>query len=490
MSKVYLAGAGPFSEKLISLGTLEIIKKADVIIYDKLVNKNLINMRKEGAKLFYVGKKSEGSSSLQDYINELIYEASLKYDIVLRLKGGDPYIFARGSEEAMYLYERGVDFEIVPGISSAIAAGSYAGIPLTHRAVSRSFHVFTGHDKDDGISLDFENIAKLEGSLVFLMSVKNMKIIKDELIKNGMDENRDVAAIYMASSNSQRKYVSKLKDLDKLIDENRIKPPTVFIVGDTVAFNDKLDFFGKRRLKDRTFILTRSRSFNESLKEKLLDMKADVLELDMIKYSIIESEEMTRAVKNIKDYDFLILSSRNAVRFFMDYLFKYSIDIRELAYLKIATIGAKTDKELYTYGIKSDIISKKYSSDCLISTLVPFIKPGDRVLYPHSDKAKGNIANFLKDFNTDDVILYKNSDEDYEGFEIEDKVYDILFFSSSEVYAFHKYFKDIMKKSRIYSIGPYTSATIRSLSYEVYGEAESHDEDGMYELIRRQEDEK
>lgn len=487
MSKVYLVGAGPGDEGLITVKGLRLIQKADYIIYDRLINYNLLNEKKSDAKLFYVGKEGMKSSWKQEEINNLLLKcAHEEGKITLRLKGGDPLVFGRGSEEALFLKEHGIDSEIVPGISSSIGGLIYGGVPTTHREVSRSFHVFTGHTMDGPAELDWENLAKMEGTLIFLMAMSNIDTIAKKLIAAGKNPDTKAAFIYKATRSDQRRFITTLKDAYECKCNNDIKNPSVFVIGDVVQFADDIDFFADRPLKDRTFILLRKKEFNQDFKDFLIDNKAEFLELETIKYTPIHDDAFDKALKNIEAYKYLILTSRNAVEFFFKRALELGIDFRRFYNIKIASIGQKTMKDIETYGFKADYVSEKYTSDEMIKNITSKFEKGTKVLYPHSDKAKGNIRAALSDYDVDAFEIYKNSDEAYEKMYLEDKVYDIFFFSSSEAISFNKFYPELMSKARIYSIGPYTTKSIEALGYKVYKEAKVHDSEGMIDLVKEE----
>ena len=485
MSKVYLVGAGPGDEGLITVKGLRLIQKADYIIYDRLINYNLLNEKKSDAKLFYVGKEGMKSSWKQEEINNLLLKCAREEGkITLRLKGGDPLVFGRGSEEALFLKEHGVSSEIVPGISSSIGGLIYGGVPTTHREVSRSFHVFTGHTMDGPAELDWENLAKMEGTLIFLMAMSNIETIANKLIAAGKNPDTMAAFIYKATRSDQRRFITTLKDAYECKCNNDIKNPSVFVIGDVVQFADDIDFFAGRPLKDRTFILLRKKEFNQDFKDFLIDNKAEFLELETIKYTPIHDDAFDKALKNIEAYKYLILTSRNAVEFFFKRALELGVDFRRFYNIKIASIGQKTMKDIETYGFKADYVSEKYTSDEMIKNITSKFEKGAKVLYPHSDKAKGNIGAALSDYDVDAFEIYKNSDEVYEKMYLKDKVYDIFFFSSSEAISFNKFYPELMSKARIYSIGPYTTKSIETLGYKVYKEAKVHDSEGMINLVK------
>lgn len=244
-SKVYLIGAGPGDEKLLTQKAVEIIKKADVIVHDRLISKNILKLAKNNARFINVGKEPNRHLVPQNKINEIIAKEAEKGNTVARIKGGDPFVFGRGGEEALYLRKRGVDFEVVPGITSSIAVPCYAGIPVTHRGVSSSFHVITGHKSDDS-NLDWEVLSKISGTLIFLMGVKSAKDISKNLIKYGKDPKTPTAIIMKGTTLYQKTATCHLKDLVETLKKEGIKNPAVIVIGDVVKLRKKIDWFEEK----------------------------------------------------------------------------------------------------------------------------------------------------------------------------------------------------------------------------------------------------
>ena len=259
--KVYLVGAGPGDYKLLTLKGLECIKKADVIVYDRLANKNYLKEAKENCEFIYVGKASSNHTLPQDDINRVIADKAKEGKIVTRLKGGDPYVFGRGGEEGELLKEEGIEFEVVPGITSAIGGLCYAGIPITHRDYASSFHVITGHLRDDdkeNPEINWNALANTNGTLVFLMGVANLQKISSNLIKEGKSKDTPVALISWATRSNQRVITSTLENVYETAVRENVKPPTLIAVGDVVELRDKLNFFESKPLFGKNVLVTRS----------------------------------------------------------------------------------------------------------------------------------------------------------------------------------------------------------------------------------------
>lgn len=286
--KVYIVGAGCGSYELLTLKAKEILSFCDCVIYDRLVDESVLQFVNDNAKLVYLGKEHENPTR-QNTINETILEYASKGKIVARLKGGDPLVFGRGGEELDFLYENNIVFEIVPGISSSIASCEYAGIPLTYRNISRSFHVFTAHAMREYNFLNFEIISKLEGTLVFLMGIANLEKIANGLVENGKSKESKVSIVENACRPKQRVIVGKLENIVNLSKENKIKSPAAIIIGDVVKFQNKFSWYDKMPLSGKSILITRPKYQGNYLYNKLINLGAECYNLPLI--SIEENEE-------------------------------------------------------------------------------------------------------------------------------------------------------------------------------------------------------
>ena len=348
--KVYLVGAGPGDYKLLTLKGLECIKKADVIVYDRLANSNYLKEAKSNCEFIYVGKASSNHTLPQEDINRVIADKAKEGKIVTRLKGGDPYVFGRGGEEGQLLKEEGIDFEVIPGITSAIGGLCYAGIPITHRDHASSFHVVTGHLRDDykeNPEINWNALANIRGTIVFLMGVANLKKISENLIKEGKSKDTPVALISWATRYNQRVITSTLEDVYETAVRENVKPPTLIAVGSVVELRDTLNFFEKKPLFGKNIMVTRSRTQSSSIVEKIMDLGGNPIEIPTIKIEKIENNtELENEINNIRDYTYLVLTSKNAVEIFFDKLEEMNLDTRALANLKVCAIGSATAKEI------------------------------------------------------------------------------------------------------------------------------------------------
>ena len=339
---VYLVGAGPGDIGLLTVKGMRCLQKAEVVIYDFHLNAQILNYINHDAEFIYAGKRGGRHTMTQDEINAAIVEKAKEGKNVCRLKGGDPFVFGRGGEEAQVLAKEGIPFEVVPGVSSSVAAPAYAGIPLTHRLYSSSFAVIPGYEdttKEES-SIDWAKLATGVGTLVFLMAVKNIEVLTEKLIENGRSPETPVAVIRWGTRPDQKTLVSTLKDIAKLVREKDIRPPAVTVVGDVVNLRNELNWYENKPMFGHRVLVTREHSGGfESLEE----LGAEVIQFPTIEIVPPENwDELDSAIDTIESYDWLIFTSSNAVRYFFSRLFEKKRDIRELKGLKICAIGAKT----------------------------------------------------------------------------------------------------------------------------------------------------
>ena len=495
--KVYLVGAGPGDYKLLTLKGLECIKKADVIVYDRLANSNYLKEAKSNCEFIYVGKASSNHTLPQEDINRVIADKAKEGKIVTRLKGGDPYVFGRGGEEGQLLKEEGIDFEVIPGITSAIGGLCYAGIPITHRDHASSFHVVTGHLRDDykeNPEINWNALANIRGTIVFLMGVANLKKISENLIKEGKSKDTPVALISWATRYNQRVITSTLEDVYETAVRENVKPPTLIAVGSVVELRDTLNFFEKKPLFGKNIMVTRSRTQSSSIVEKIMDLGGNPIEIPTIKIEKIENNtELENEINNIRDYTYLVLTSKNAVEIFFDKLEEMNLDTRALANLKVCAIGSATAKEIKSRGIIADIVPKAFVAESLFDELKDKLTKEDNILIPRARNARDYLVDKLseicavKEVHTyESVIDTSKKDEILDILEKEDLDF-ITFASSSTVRNFVEIIGqdnlDKINSSKVISIGPITSATAEELNINVYKEAETATIDKIVEAI-------
>ncbi|WP_432401674.1 uroporphyrinogen-III C-methyltransferase [Wukongibacter sp. M2B1] len=495
--KVYLVGAGPGDYKLITLKGLECIEKADVILYDRLINPKLLKYAKENVEIIYVGKAPNAHSYTQEEISQLILEKALEGNVVTRLKGGDPFVFGRGGEEALLLLEHDVPFEIVPGITSAISVPAYAGIPVTHRNVSSSFHVITGHEDPlkNKSSLDYEALGKLKGTLIFLMGVKNIESISSNLIKNGQSTERPVAVIRRGTTAEQKTLTGTLGNISQKVSECGFKNPAIIIVGEVVNLAQSLSWLDKRPLFGKRILVTRTRTQASKLTEKIEALGGEAIEYPTIK--IVENDDHTdidKAIGQIEQYKWIVFTSVNGVRFFFDRMHKLSFDIRLLKNAKICAIGPATAKELNDKGLVVDSIPEEYRAESIIEDLKDKIKAGDKILLPRADIARKVLEEELIKLgaDVDNIHVYKTIVPQQESDELislfENKKIDMVTFTSSSTV---KNFCEILGTENlelltdvlIAVIGPITAQTAKEIGVKVDIEATEYTIDGLVDAI-------
>lgn len=488
MGKVFLVGAGPGDLKLITLKGLECIQAADTIIYDNLINKNLLHFARKGAEIVYVGKEAGRHAMPQDDINALLAQKGKKKSVVVRLKGGDPFIFGRGAEEAEYLVEHTIDFEIVPGVTSAISVPAYAGIPLTHRDYASTVAFITGHEdeKKTGSTIKWHELATGPDTLVFLMGIKNLKTIKERLIKEGRNPHTPACIVTSGTLPEQRVVTGTLEKIDAIAQQENIKPPGIIIVGDVVRLREKLTWFEQKPFFGKTIAITRAAKQSRKFGEILTEKGAQVLYVPTIEIAAIEpNKKLQKAISNISDYFAIIFTSVNSVSIFFNNLTETGRDTRALRDIKIIPIGRATATLLEMKGITPDFIPQSFTSEGIVEIIKKLKIKGNRFLLPRAEGGRDVLAEFIKnqDGICDVIPIYKTT-LPKKGVSLTEKPDVITFTSSSTVDNFIAiYGKQILKKTLIASIGPITSETLRRHNIPIHIEAAQYDIPGLIEAI-------
>lgn len=483
MGKVYIIGAGCGNIDLLTLKGKRCIEEADCVVYDRLIDPKVLKLAKENAEMIYLGKGNTEGGVIQDEINKTLAKKALEGKVVARVKGGDPFVFGRGGEEIEEIVKYSIPFEIIPGISSSIAVPEYAGIPVTHRGLARSFHVFTGHTMENGEWHDFSTIAKLDGTLVFLMGIKNLDLITGDLIKNGKNPKTPVAVIEKGTSENQRVTVGTLEDIVERAKSEKIVPPAITIIGDVVNMRETFKWFENQPLSGKKVLVTRDINQSQEFSEKLRIKGATVRELPFIK---IENAYNFNE-KDLKNYSALLFNSPNGVKCFMENI----KDIRSLGHLKIGVVGAKTDELLREYKIIPDFIPEKYMGIELAKEVQNYTKENDKVLFVTSDISPANCEKWSEEYNRkfEKLVVYKTGKHIYSKDEVEtvlNEIEYITFLSSSTVEAFNESIQGdlkLLEDKKIVSIGPVTTKTLNELGYNVALEAKVFDVDGVIAVI-------
>ncbi len=481
--KVFLVGAGPGDPGLITVKGLECIKHADVIIYDFLASEVLLKHASENSEIIYVGKKGSDHTFSQDYINALIVEKAENGSTVTRLKGGDPFIFGRGGEEAEVLIGAGIPFEVVPGVTSAIAAPAYAGIPLTHRKFASTVAFVTGHEDPtkNKSNIDWASLARGIGTIVFLMGVKNLSQITERLMSHGMPPDTPAALVRWGTTAKQVTVTGTLDTIVERKNAANLKPPAVLIVGHVVGLREKIKWFENRPLMGRSIVVTRSREQAGELVRRLSDLGAECLECPTIK--VVPTDDvkpLDKALDNLSSYDWLIFTSINGVDFFFSRLFEKNKDVRDLNHIRTAVIGSATAKRLLDFGFKSDIVPESYKAESMVKAFAKEDITGKKILLPRAKEARPVLPLELTQMGAfvDDIEAYvtkavkDNADVILKRLQ-ERTINMITFTSSSTVKNFRALlpsegFDRLMQGITIASIGPITADTARNLGFDVH----------------------
>ena len=398
--KVYLIGAGPGDPGLFTLKGRDCLAAADVVIYDALANDALLAYARKDAELIYVGKVAGNHALPQDGINQLLVDKAREGKVVARLKGGDPYIFGRGGEEAEALLEAGIPFEEVPGISSTIAAPAYAGIPLTHRNFASSVTIITGHENPDkpGSVHNWQALAQSASTLVFVMGMKNLPDIARNLLAAGMDPATPAALVYRGTTPRQRSLVSTLAALPEAAVDQGFSNPSVIVVGKVCSLHDQLGWFEQRPLFGRSVVVTRAREQASGLAQELVQLGADVIQCPTIEISPLpDYAELDAAIDRLSEYAWLIFTSVNGVRWFWKRLEAAGKDSRALGLCRVAAIGPATAEALEARGIRPDFIPECYVAEGVVEGLLARGKvDGVRMLLPRAAKAREVLPDELR----------------------------------------------------------------------------------------------
>ena len=489
---VYLVGAGPGDEDLITRKALRVLREADVVVYDSLASSSLLNEVRDDAELIFAGKRSSHHFKKQYETNQLLIDLAKEGKNVVRLKGGDPYIFGRGGEEGQELRAAGVDFVVVPGVSSSYSVPAYCGIPVTHRDYASSFHVITGHEgehKNGATVLDYGTLAKEEGTLIFLMGLKNLPNIVKNLMENGKDPKTPAGVLQEGTTARQRMAVGTLDTIVEIVEKEGIRTPAITVVGDVVRLSEELAWYGGKPLSGRRVLVTGSRSMVDRLSPLLKEEGAEAISFSLIRTEPMETPEFAAAMEEIDSYTWIVLTSANGVQCFFDRLKKLRKDIRDLSGVHFAVIGDGTRQALEAHGIYSDLIPTSYSSKDMAAAMVPHMKPDDRVLLLRAEEANEVLPDVLKEAGVAHtcVSLYHTVVDERKADELArlvNTVDYITFASSSAVKAFVSMAQEPeTAAARYISIGPVTTKTAQKLGLPVHKTAVSYTARGIVEAI-------
>jgi len=498
--KVFLVGAGPGDPGLITVRGKQLIESADAIVYDGLANLALLpaGAREAGRpELYYVGKRGgEKAPVTQDEINSLLVKLAREGKRVVRLKGGDPFVFGRGSEEAQTLNDASVPFEIVPGVTAGIAAPAYAGIPVTHRGLATSVTFVTGHEDPakPNTQTNWSALAKAGGTIVVYMGVRTLRNIADALIEGGMAGEIPAAAIQWGTHPRQRTVVATLETLASKAEEQNVTAPVVIVIGWSVVLRDELNWFERRPLFGKRIAVTRATQQAHALNEKLRELGADVIEMPATQIARLDLTPLRAAIDQISDYDWLIFTSQNAVAIFWEQLLGGGRDARALAGVKIAAVGPATAGALLEHGIAIDLIPERFVAEGLLEMMRGRDDvAGASALYVTAEGARDVLPEGLAQIGAEiNVIEAYRSVPDGQGAErlsraIETGKVDLVTFTSaSSVKAYVDVVGELLAlRVPAASIGPQTSEALRGVGIEVKYEAKESTIDGLVAAVLR-----
>jgi len=483
MGKVYFVGAGPGDPKLLTLRGKECLEQADVVLYDYLANPVLLEFLRPDAERVYVGRRGRGEYGAQEEINRVMIERARAGKAVVRLKGGDPFVFGRGGEEAEAVADAGVPFEVVPGVTSAIAAPAYAGIPVTHRTLASSVALVTGHEDPNKPSpmVEWDRLASTEGTVVFLMGMKNLPAIVAHLTASGRPKTTPVALIRWGTRNEQQTVVGTLADIVKKAEEAALEPPTVIVVGEVVTLRSKLNWFETRPLFGTTVLVTRPLEQATEFADLLTASGAHVIAFPTIAIMPPNDwHDIDQAIAGLSRYEWIIFTSVNGVRFFFERLQALGRDARALGRARLCAIGPRTAEALRTVGLAADVIPEEYQAEGVIEVLEKEELKGSRVLIPRAEVARDILPDELRKQGAEVTVAvaYRTVRPDADVTSLKEKLRRgelgvVAFTSSSTVRNYVELFADraeacaLTQKAVVACIGPITADTAESYGFKV-----------------------
>lgn len=487
--KVYLIGAGPGDTGLITMKGIEALKEADVVVYDHLASASLLNETKDAAEWIDAGKFAGNHRMKQSEIEQLLIEKAMAGHVVARLKGGDPFIFGRGGEEALALTAAGIDYEVIPGVSSVYSAPAYAGIPITHRGKASSFHVITGHEdpaKGES-SLDYDILAREEGTLVFLMGLSRLRQISDQLIEKGKDARTPAAVIASGTTARQRCVTADLSRIAETAEEASIQPPAILVVGDVVNLKEAVDWQQPGPLSGRKILVTATEIIARPLAEYIRRLGGEPVVMSLIG---VKGQEMSsiKAVLTSPGKRWLVFTSRNGVRFFFEQMKKEQVDIRSLGDSRIAVMGAGTRKELENWGCYADLVPEQSCSESLAKALCAHAEPDEAICLFRAEEASDVLTKRLweKQYRVVDIPTYRTEimwkKRELLGEMLED-VDAVTFCSASAVSAFVQMTEGHDLVAKTICIGPVTAQAAKKEGLHIDKVAEQYDLEGLTEAL-------
>jgi uroporphyrinogen III methyltransferase/synthase len=492
VGRVYLVGAGPGDPGLITLRGVECLRRADIVLYDYLVNPAILSHVAAGAELVCLGKHGRDTILPQSAINERLVREALAGRTVVRLKGGDPAVFARAAEEVEALTEAGILLEIVPGITAALAAGSHAGIPLTHRDWSSAVALVTAHEQDGKPepAIDYRALAQFRGTLVFYMGVTSAPHWTRELIASGKSADTPAAIIRRCSWPDQTTYTCTLGTVVENISSHRLRPPVIVIVGEVVQLQPTASWFTSRPLFGTRVLVTRPVDQASSLRDRLAELGADVLVQPAIRIAPpADWSKVDAALERLDEFDWLVFSSANGVHYLLERLCAGPGDLRRLGAIRIAAIGPGTSDELAAWRLKTDLTAEPHRAEALADALVAKAA-GERFLLARASRGREVLAERLTAAggHVEQVVVYQSTDVTHPEPEVVDslaagRIDWVTVTSSAIARSLAAMFGDNLRRTKLASISPITSATLRELGYEPACEATDYTMSGVVDAI-------
>jgi uroporphyrinogen III methyltransferase/synthase len=476
---VYLVGAGPGDPGLVTRRALDLIARADAILYDRLIPPGVLEGARPDAELRYVGKRPGEAAATQEEINAQLVELGRAGRTVVRLKGGDPFVFGRGGEEAEALAAAGIPFEVVPGVTAGVAAPAYAGIPVTHRDAASAVAFVTGHEDPakDEASLDWQELARFPGTLVLYMGVGNLAAIAQSLIAAGRDPSEPAAVVARGTLPGQATVTGTLAEIAARVNDAGLRPPAITLIGQVASLRERLAWSERRPLDGQVVAVTRARAQASELAARLRELGAEVVETPSIRIE-------PRPAEIGGGYSLICFTSPNGVHLYFEAL---GSDARALAGATIAAIGPGTAAALRRHGIEPDVVPERSVAEALVEALADVAVEGRRVLVARAAEARDVLPDALRErgAEVDVVALYDTVAEPLSAEQLAalERATYVTFTSSSTVRFFLEAGGRVAAGARVVSIGPVTSATARERGLEVHAEAQRHDIDGLVDAI-------
>jgi uroporphyrinogen III methyltransferase/synthase len=496
---VYLVGAGPGDAGLLTVRGAEVLSRADVVVFDALVNPELLRLAPKTAEIIFGGKRVRDHSLPQSELNALLIAKASDGKTVVRLKGGDPYVFGRGGEEAEQLADAGIPFEVVPGVSSFVAVPNYAGVPLTHRDFSSRLTLITGHEDPakEAANIDWPQVAKTPGTKVIMMGTERIGQIAEMLVNHGMDPATPIAVVRWGTTGRQQSIEGTLATIAEVAAKTNIGPPTVAVIGEVVRLRPKLNWFERRPLFGQRVVVTRAHDQASQLARPLQDLGAEVLEIPVIKLEPpTRRQDLVEALLELNSYDWLVFTSPNGVTAFFEYFFRQFHDMRDIGGVHIAAVGPATAKKLKELHLQVDLMPDEAVGAKIAEAFAEYESIENlKICLLRAEVANRDLPAALESLGAivDDIAVYRTVSEtedlNGDGAKLRETGADwITFTSGSTVEHFHSRFdlpslRRKFPQMKIASIGPETSKAIAALKLKPDVEARQHTTDGIVEAL-------